>query len=159
MNNAVTLKLSTFLQSNFRCVLNEKCSVNDLTLKSGSDLIAAAADLATCPSQKGNDPRAAGKPGRCCSELDIIRDCSDPEFKNEGFKCLDKCFDKLDGMEKTGIRINGIFISSDKAKCPSENQVCCRKDKPPKTEFVGDNVICEENEGKVWHFYQKAFNK
>ena len=57
-------------------------------------------------------------------------------------------------MEKTGIRINGIFISSDKAKCPSENQVCCRKDKPPKTEFVEDNVICEENEGKVWHFYQ-----
>ena len=139
--------------------MKERCQVDSLTLKNDAAQITAEAEVAKCPPHAGNDPRAAKRPGQCCHERDIIRDCSDPEFKNEGFKCVEKgqCFDKLDGKEKSGILLNGkFFIKAYKAQCPSENQVCCRKDKAPTT-VVAKNEDCEANEGTVWHFYLQIF--
>ena len=95
-----------------------------------------------------NDPRAAKLPGACCHEANIIHDCSDPEFKNEGFKCVEKgqCFDKFEGKSKLGVKFNEVFIKSEDGRCPSKNQICCRKDEKPIEEFAKMET-CEEHEG------------
>ena len=148
-----------YLQWNFRCVVKEKCTTNRLTPKNDASYIGAEAEIAKCPPQKGNDPRNGDKPGQCCHEQNIIRDCSSSEFKSEGFKCVEKgqCFDKLEGKEKSGIKISDtVFYKAIWAKCPSESQVCCRKNKAPTT-AVAQNENCEDNEGTVWHFYLQIF--
>ena len=112
-------------------------------------VIASALDTNKLPFIKPwNDHRAAKLPGVCCHELNVIHDCSDTEFKNEGFKYVEKgqCFDKFGGKSKVGVKFNKVFIKSEDGRCPSENQICCRKDEKPKEEFAKMET-CEEHEG------------
>ena len=111
----------------FRCVRKDHCQTDKLTVKVDNSYIEAQAELGLCPDN-----------GECCNEINVIRECADPEFKNEGFRCVEKgtCFDKLNGRETSGITMHGIFIKADAAECPSENQVCCKQDEPPPLSLI-----------------------
>merc|ERR1712079_226042 len=71
------LDCADFLEYDFRCIASDECKTNELIAKT-DELIAAQAELSKCPIQ---DLRAGGngKPGQCCHERNIKRDCSDPE--------------------------------------------------------------------------------
>ena len=93
------------------------------------DLFAIKAKHAKCPPQTKSDPRSTND-NVCCSEKYIYRNCLDPEFRNEGFKCVEKgkCPDEndLNEKEKIGITVaKKVFIHAGRAKCP-RNQICCR---------------------------------
>ena len=134
--------ISNFYFHGFRCVAKDNCQKNKLTVKLDNQLIEAQAEQGICPDS-----------GECCNEINVIRECSDPEFKNEGFHCVEKgqCFDRLNGRENSGITIHGLFISANTAVCPSSSQVCCKKDVPPPTQSVEDDT-CESNEGNFFIF-------
>merc|ERR1711981_1383800 len=70
---------SAYEQYQYRCVRKDHCQTNKLTVKADNSLIEAQAELGLCPDD-----------GECYNEINVIRDCSDPEFKNEGFRCVEK---------------------------------------------------------------------
>ena len=52
----------------------------------------------------------------------------------------------MNGRETSDIIQDGVFIKADTAECQSENQVCCKKDKPPPTKTADDDT-CESHKG------------
>ena len=129
-----------------RCVIKKDCKKNDITVRSELTIDDLASE-ALCPPQVIGASRV---PGYCCHEANIIHDCSESEFVQDGYKCVEngKCYDKATGKKNFGVKINDVLIKAEKARCPLENQICCKKTDPI-IDQIAEFDKCEDHEGTV----------